>query len=692
MVKTRVGYKLCGYIRARRRALLVVAAWTLGEGSCPWCTAAASSPLADDSTTVNEASQPTSVSVATDEAHPDSAVSPRFAAYWGVQELGPYLVLVDGIPVTSIFSSTVERVDLAAVETVEATDTIAPVRYAMSPALGVIQLSRYNAALTPGLLYASVGSFSSGAFGISSALPSSGAYSQALSLDGQRDNLRGEDVSSADAHLLYRGEWRQDKALLRLSIQGLTQTDNPSSPFVRAVPLLIDRPLDANDQPPGSRLGSHRWAISADYTRVLRGGEWRSAVAWQKTTAADLRGFLRLPFFLDAIPNADGYTQSRSLDTIFLDSHIDWRFSNSFGIALGVDFQSGQSKQFSETFTYNAPVFGSLAALQPRDALQLNSRSSVLDQRRNAGVYGQVEWRYNPRLEATAALRFSHNAERRESAASLISPGDFSVSATDSTTRQVPSAGVGLRWHAWGDIAHDNQGLTVRMLQRETSQPAPLDLGPAYTPDILKASRSSRTEFGLREVVSDEQLGLDAMVSRTRVNHLILPQADPLGNPQLATAGNAALSALDLTIEYRPAFTKDWHWTASGGLHKANFDSTVALENGVNVDLSGHDLSFSARQVAAVSASFDPALGTHAALSLNYTGRRYLDRLNQSLVGGYSMLEGKLGYRARWVGLLFKVSNLTNRREPVEESEFGDEAFYRLAPRKFTLEIYSTWR
>ena len=56
------------------------------------------------------------------------------------------------------------------------------------------------------------------------------------------------------------------------------------------------------------------------------------------------------------------------------------------------------------------------------------------------------------------------------------------------------------------------------------------------------------------------------------------------------------------------------------------------------------------------------------------------------------MLEGKLGYRARWVGLLFKVSNLTNRREPVEESEFGDEAFYRLAPRKFTLEIYSTWR
>jgi outer membrane receptor protein involved in Fe transport len=70
-------------------------------------------------------------------------------------------------------------------------------------------------------------------------------------------------------------------------------------------------------------------------------------------------------------------------------------------------------------------------------------------------------------------------------------------------------------------------------------------------------------------------------------------------------------------------------------------------------------------------------------MEMNYVGDRYLNKRNTALAASYATLSASLGYRkGRWEA---RVSgrNLTDRRDPVAESELGDAQYYRLFPRRF---------
>ncbi len=67
---------------------------------------------------------------------------------------------------------------------------------------------------------------------------------------------------------------------------------------------------------------------------------------------------------------------------------------------------------------------------------------------------------------------------------------------------------------------------------------------------------------------------------------------------------------------------------------------------------------------------------------MNYVGERFLDKRNRAPAGSYATLSALLGYRLRRWELRLTGRNLTDRRDPVSESELGDAQYYRLFPRR----------
>jgi outer membrane receptor protein involved in Fe transport len=87
------------------------------------------------------------------------------------------------------------------------------------------------------------------------------------------------------------------------------------------------------------------------------------------------------------------------------------------------------------------------------------------------------------------------------------------------------------------------------------------------------------------------------------------------------------------------------------------------------------------RTLAAFGIAYTPSRGLLGGVELSYTGSS-LDKRNRVLAGGFANLGVGLGYRTpRWE-LRADVSNLTDRRGPVAESELGDAQYYLLPSRR----------
>jgi iron complex outermembrane receptor protein len=127
--------------------------------------------------------------------------------------------------------------------------------------------------------------------------------------------------------------------------------------------------------------------------------------------------------------------------------------------------------------------------------------------------------------------------------------------------------------------------------------------------------------------------------------------------------------------------------TASYAYHDTRFGNTVAVEGGNTVQLDGHQLSLSPHGLAALGLVFAPAQGVEAAAQYAYVGRRFLDRLNTAPVGGYATLDAHLAYRFARYRVALDAYNVTDRRDPVTGSEFGDQSYYLLPARLLRLSV-----
>jgi iron complex outermembrane receptor protein len=90
----------------------------------------------------------------------------------------------------------------------------------------------------------------------------------------------------------------------------------------------------------------------------------------------------------------------------------------------------------------------------------------------------------------------------------------------------------------------------------------------------------------------------------------------------------------------------------------------------------------SAHNLAAVSLYYQPSKGFFGGVEMNYTGSRFADRENTTLLDGFATVGAGVGYRAgRWE-LRVDGRNLGDRRDPVAVSELGEGQLYLLPSRR----------
>jgi outer membrane receptor protein involved in Fe transport len=121
----------------------------------------------------------------------------------------------------------------------------------------------------------------------------------------------------------------------------------------------------------------------------------------------------------------------------------------------------------------------------------------------------------------------------------------------------------------------------------------------------------------------------------------------------------------------------------SYALHDARFRDYLTEFDGVPTQLSGKRVEMSPHHLAALAVSWSPEQGLFASGELSYVGSRYLNKRNTALAEDYATLAALIGYRHGRYEVRASVRNLTDRRDPVAESELGDSQYYRLFPRRF---------
>jgi outer membrane receptor protein involved in Fe transport len=99
--------------------------------------------------------------------------------------------------------------------------------------------------------------------------------------------------------------------------------------------------------------------------------------------------------------------------------------------------------------------------------------------------------------------------------------------------------------------------------------------------------------------------------------------------------------------------------------------------------LAGKRLELSPKDLASLIVSYAPAAGLQASATVRYVGSRFLNKGNTVKAGSYASVDGRIGWRLETGWALFiEAENLTDRRDPVTESELGEAQFYRLPGRR----------
>ena len=74
-------------------------------------------------------------------------------------------------------------------------------------------------------------------------------------------------------------------------------------------------------------------------------------------------------------------------------------------------------------------------------------------------------------------------------------------------------------------------------------------------------------------------------------------------------------------------------------------------------------------------------------MTANYVGSRFLDEANSAPATSYATIDASLGYRWSRFGLAVHGYNLTDRRPPVSQSEFGSGSYYLLPARAWFFDL-----
>jgi outer membrane receptor protein involved in Fe transport len=587
------------------------------------------------------------------DAGPAGAV-PEF---WGLREFDAFLLVVDGIPWGGAFNPALTSLDLEDVERIEILRGPAPVTYGATSFVGVIQVIHNPASATRKTVSARGGSYGNAGGAVTAAAPI-GSWRARISADFDRLAFRDDRTQSNRGHGMLRiARADEERPIWVMGDVSLIRQD-PASPHPREGPALSDAvPLDANHNPRGAFLNEDRFVVAAGLGRpVFTGARWNAMASFTHSAQSIFRGFLT--DVSNSPDNASGFRENIDINDVYLDTHLMWPTREKVRFVVGADglFANGEGR--GAVFTYTAPLDGSTAPAV--------SEPTVFDRDAEArrlflGGYGSVEWQPVNRLTLSGGLRLNATSERRGEG--------------ENTTNTRLSGSVGALFGVWeSEVDH----LRVFASFRDTFKPAVFDFGLAENEGVLEPETSQAYEAGIKLALADARFDFEGSVFRMDFRNLVTSTVVD-GQPALINAGTTRFQGFEVAADVR--LPRDFTARATYSFHDGKFVDFVQAFDGTPTQLAGKRFEMSTRHLASAGFYRTPARGILMSANLNYGGDRYLNKRNTALAPKYVTLDAGIGYRAGRFELRIDGRNLTNRRDAVSESEFGDAQYYRMPAR-----------
>lgn len=598
---------------------------------------------------------------------------------WGLREFDAFLLMVDGVPWGGAFNPALATLDLNNIERIEILRGPAPVMYGATSFVGVIHVVHFAAGEGARSATAYGGSHSSGGASIYLPLASVGDYRQSLAANYDTRGSSADRAGFDRAHLLYRGGLAAAGGNFRFDFDATFLQQEPASPHPRAGRVLsADVPLDANHNPRDAKLDEDRFHFVAGFARELAGGDWTTTLALTRTERDITRGFL-LDTDDSVDPNAAGFSQDQSQTDVYFDSHLARRLSPQLNLVAGVDYLFGKGESAGENFDYHVNVDGSGA--QASGDVPVQEETGVEDERGFGGVYAQVEWTPISRLRIDVGGRFNFTDEKREGEVEGEN-GEEEDSASRSVSRG--SGTLGASYRLLGD-ASEAEGLWVFADYRDAFKPAAIDFGPeAESVDILKPETATSVEGGFKGRMLGGRFEWQVSTFRMDFENLVTAVVRD-GRPLLINSGEERFKGYELEGSFR--LSEALRLQASYAHHDSKFVDFVQLFDGVPTQLAGKRLEMAPQELGALGVSYLPQRGLSAWATWNYVGERYLNKRNTALAPAFDTYSAGIGWRLEAWRFSVIGENLTDERDPVAESEFGDAQYYRQTARSYELRV-----
>ena len=603
----------------------------------------------------------------------DSGPAGSVPEFWGLREFDAFLLVVDDIPWGGAFNPSLTTLNLRDVERIEILRGPAPVTYGATSFVGVIHVVHRAGAMKQTYATVHAGTFGSGGADVDIALPHAGGWDSRLSVDGERTGFKDERTSFSRGHASWRGtKAGNDRKMWALFDLNVLQQD-PASPHPRAGGALSTQvPLDANQNPSGAFLDDTRVSGAFGFERPsFRGSRWTMSLSVSHSGLDAFRGFLTTAG--TSANNATGFRLKLDVLDAYADSHWTWPVSSRLRVVAGADFLHGLGDGTGATFIYTAPPSGVPA---PTVVEPANLSLHVEDRREFFGGYTLAEWDATSRLRVTAGVRL--NATFEEGGEGVEAAGE----KDEAVTNVRPGGSAGAIVTAW---QHGADHLKVYANYRNTFKPAAVDFGlgdadeSAEQARRLKPETAQSYEGGLKARTMQGRLDFEAdafvmdfanLVTATSIN----------GLPALMNTGTQRFQGFEVATDIRlPASLMA---RASYAFHDATFTDFSQTFDGVLTNLNGKRLEMSARDLIGAGVVYAPADGPIASVTVNYTGSRYLNKRNTALAEAFTIIDAGAGYRWRRWEARIDGRNLTDRRDPVSESELGESSYYRQPARR----------
>ncbi len=603
----------------------------------------------------------------------DSGPAGSVPEFWGLKEFDALLLVVDGVPWGGAFNPDLATLDLGDVERIEVQRGPAPVMYGATSFVGVVQVVRRAPGGKGTRVAARGGSFETGGVGLATHLPSWAGFESSLSADFERQGFRDERTSFEKGHALWRNRRVAGAGVASFDLDATLLRQQPASPSPRTGPALSPLvPLDANHNPLGARLDEDRLFARLGYDRQTGFGDWTTVLALTHSAQDQYRGFLTS--VSSTTPNAAGYRAAIDQNDLYFDTHAALTKRGAWRAVVGFDTLFGRAEAEGDSFDYAVALDGSGAP----SSIPIGTEAGIRDTRLFLGLYANVEWEPSPAWRLEAGARLNHTREERGEGGAADTGGEAEGRRND--TR--PSGGVGVTFTAW---QHGSDALRFFANAKSTFKPAAIDFnlaeaaGEGEGGGILEPETARSGEAGVKAEILGQALRLEADAFLMDLDNMVISQAVG-GLPALANAGQTRFKGVEVSADWRLAGAL----VARGSYawHDARFRDYLTEFDGEPTQLSGKSLEMSPHHLGAFGLAWSPARGLFASAELGVTGSRYLNKRNTAVAEGYATLSALAGWRNDHLELRLSGRNLTDRRDPVAESELGDAQYYRLFPRR----------